>query len=998
MKLKTLLFALILLAPCFLLAQGTVSGTLIDATSGESLLFANLVVAGTTDGVATDLEGKYQLELPAGTYALEASYTGYQTKTVEEVVVIDGEITYLDIALSEETELLQEVVVTAKVIERSENAMLLLQRKSDKIQDGISSQEMSRYSVGDAAGAMKRVTGATVSGGKFVYIRGLGDRYSLSQLNGLVIPSADPYRNSAQLDLIPTNLLENIITAKTFTPDQPGTFTGGNVDIKTKSFPEQFFFTVQVSGGYNTQSNLIDDFLTYDGGDSDYFGFEDGTRDLPGLFNDPQVRSMFEHGRNIPRYAERDIFYDNFVAPEGLFKDRQEYASVVDRASNALSTEFTPNETNTPINHGLSLSFGDQYQVLGNALGVILSASFNQQYQHIGGFQTANWLLQNTATGTLFNQGNFRETVSTQTPTLNGMLGLAYKLGTSTTITFNGLYNHTTDKIGRFLFGERPENIINPEFLEGRSLVWQEREMANFQLGGEHVIERANNIRIEWKASQAVSSQYEPDTRFFENQLNATSLAIDNPGLLDDPFEFYNNLTPEQEAELFYEIPQSNVRRPFHFFRNLEDTQQDYKLDVTIPITKTSGNKVKFGTLITRKERNFNEDRYQIEENLASTTFYEGDPEDYLSGDNLGTYIDENGDIRVSNHVIDVTEIQNTYEGTENVSSFYGMLTYNLTEKLKFIGGARLEVTDLEVIGADTTEVDSARIGSIDVQDLLPSINFVYALNDNMNLRASFSQTLARPNMREIAPFEAFDPLRNETYFGNPQLERTNIQNYDLRWEWFMNPGEVFAVSGYYKNFDNPITLFYRRAPNPEIQFTNVESAELYGLEFEFRKDLEEWIPAFRNLKFNTNVSFIQSSADVRVQPGLENLEPDDRPFEGQSPFILNAALVYSNVETGIDATLSLNTIGDRLRIIGREGTPDIYDRGRSQLDFTFIKKFESGLQAKLAVQNILDNKYVVSSVYEQNENFPNADGEEYIYSSFRQGVNFNISLAYTFR
>ncbi len=250
---KSLLSAfLMLFAILQVAAQGTISGTISDLSTGETLIGANVVIDGTSTGTSTDFDGKYQFDAPAGTYTIFISYIGYQDKRVEGVVIQDNQVTYLDVSLSDQAiDLGVEITVTAAAIERSENAILLLQRKSDKIQDGISSQEMSKFAVSDAAGAMKKVTGATVQGGKYINIRGLGDRYSLTQLNDLVIPSTDPYRNAAQLDLIPTSLLENIITSKTFTPDQPGNFTGGNVNIKTKSFPEQFTFTISASAGYN---------------------------------------------------------------------------------------------------------------------------------------------------------------------------------------------------------------------------------------------------------------------------------------------------------------------------------------------------------------------------------------------------------------------------------------------------------------------------------------------------------------------------------------------------------------------------------------------------------------------------------------------------------------------------------------------------------------------------------------------------------------------------
>ena len=207
----------------------------------------------------------------------------------------------------------------------------------------------------------------------------------------------------------------------------------------------------------------------------------------------------------------------------------------------------------------------------------------------------------------------------------------------------------------------------------------------------------------------------------------------------------------------------------------------------------------------------------------------------------------------------------------------------------------------------------------IDVSDILPSVNLIYSLNEDMNLRATYTKTLARPNLREIAPFSAFDPLEKTTWFGNPQLTKTNITNLDLRWEWFPAAGEVIALSGFYKDFTDPIVLSYRRAPNPELEYNNVPNAQVMGIEIELRKSLGFISPMLSNLKFSTNVSFINSNADV-FETADASLVPEERPFEGQAPFILNTALIYSDFEKGVDAVLSLNSIGDRMKIIGREG------------------------------------------------------------------------------
>ncbi len=238
------LFVLLWLLPYLAFSQGAISGTVIDEATGESIIGAYVVLQGTTTGTATDFDGKYSLKLAPGVYNLEFTYTGYPTKAVEGVEVKEGAITYQDVVLSDAGGVALDIDVTVKAerVTNTEVSVLLLRKESAVISDNLSIQEMSRYGASDASGALRKVTGTNIEGGKYVFVRGLGDRYSLTQLNGLTIPSTDPYRNSAQLDLIPTNLIDNISTAKTFTPDQPGNFTGGNVDIRTKKISRSSHF------------------------------------------------------------------------------------------------------------------------------------------------------------------------------------------------------------------------------------------------------------------------------------------------------------------------------------------------------------------------------------------------------------------------------------------------------------------------------------------------------------------------------------------------------------------------------------------------------------------------------------------------------------------------------------------------------------------------------------------------------------------------------------
>lgn len=983
MNQKTLRLILLgVLAPFFLFAQKTViTGTLIDGELAEPLMFATVQVEranadGTSElitGTDTDMDGKYQIEVEPGIYTIIASYVGYASQKVTGFEAKAGEVNYLNFTLSGDAEVLETVEITAEVIASGEAALMLLQKKSDKIQDGISSQEISRFAVGDAAGAMKKVTGATVSGGKYVYIRGLGDRYSLTQLNGLIMPSSDPYRNGAQLDLIPSNLIENIVTAKTFTPDQPGTFTGGNVNIVTKSFPEQFTLTISTTVGFNSQNNYVNDFLGYPGGEKDYFGYDDGSRALPSLLEQERYSNLLgfvaKNGtnRNLAQTTQASGTYS-----DDTYSSKLDLANAADDLTRAFNNNFETTPETSGLDQSLSLSFGNQFNVFKRPLGIILATSFSKDYNHRPAFSRARWLLENAEDGVLVTVGDYDVTTSEELSDLTGLAGLSYKIADAHTLKFQGLYSHNGTQTGRYIFGTRPENITGSDRFLGRALLFSERELTSFQVSGDHVFPGLHNAQIEWIYGDVTSNLVEPDLRYFDAKYEAPPV------------------------DQYFIAESEGIPRPFHFFRNLDDTQQDYKIDFTLPVGDAT--KIKFGSLISRKDRTFSERRFQYAENMFSRfdrntgmfVFYgaepfDGNPNVYLGDNNIGftdtySYAEDNQGYILANYIIDSSDPNNAYVGSENVDAFYGMLSFNVTEGLRFVGGARYEITDITVTGA-TSE------SKIEGQDLLPSVNLIYELTENANLRGTFSRTLARPNLREIAPFAAYDPQVPIIFKGNTDLTYTNINNYDLRYEVYMRRGEMFAVSGYYKTFKNPIVLYQVNETNNEFQYLNVGTAEVAGVELEFRKNLDFLSPKLEKFKLNTNVSYIYSRADAYVSE--RTVDNSDRPFEGQSPYIINASLIYENSDSGVDAVLSLNTIGDRLNSVGDENAFDIFDQGRSQLDFSVAKKFKNNINLRFVVRNILNNPY---------RNFALYADQEYTREDFKRGVDYRLSVSYTIK
>ena len=935
---------LLLLGVCLFsgtaIAQGVVSGSIIDEENGEPLIGATLLQQDTPNGTVTDFDGKYSLQLPAGTYDFKVSYIGYPDKVVEGVEVVNDEITYLDITMSDAqgVALMLNVTVKAERLTNTEAAVLVERKEAIAISDNISVQEMARYGASDATGALRKVTGASVEGGKYIFVRGLGDRYSLSQLNGLVIPSTDPYRNSAQLDLIPTSIVDNISTTKTFTPDQPGSFTGGNVDIRTKKFPDLPTFTISLTTAYNSQSNLISDFLTHEGGDNDYFGY-DNARGLPRSLSDPATRALLS--RSSEGQARRN--------------GNEEAANALDAGARSVIAQVTPTPTRTPLDHGISVAYGNKFNFGDNTLGLIATATFKQDYNNLKDFREGNWSILSFDDDELFNNGDFNVNRSILNPTTSGLVGLAYRVGANHEFSFTSMYNHSTEKTSRTVVGERPQNLFFPRLLQGYQLSFVEQELLNFQIGGEHNFPSLKNAKIEWKTSLVNSSQIEPQTRFFENTWNV-----------------------EQER---FGFGGADTNDPFYFWRDLQDEQVSGKLDFTIPFSKL-GNSIKVGGLYSVKDRTNTEDRFRLQSTSRAITLDElnGDQNAFIADDNIGILSrEEDGDFNIGNYLIDETLPQNSYTGTENIGGIYGMLTYQISERLKTVAGARVELTDIEVISADSTQP----IGAVNETDVLPSFSLIYEATEKINIRGTYAKTLARPNMREISSFTIIDPLTSTFERGNPDsLGRSLIDNFDLRFEYFMGGSELVALSGYYKRFTDPIVRQQLASTNNEFQFINTESGYLLGIEFELRKKLGFIVPQLQNFTFVTNASYIFSETKSGA---IAEFDPDTRPFISQPEYIVNASLNYLLPETGWDVALAINAVGDRLNAIGSGSRLDQYFQARTQLDFVASKRLGNAT-VRFGVLNILDSPFTISTEYK---------GQDFIYSDFRRGVDFKLGVSY---
>ncbi len=957
---------------------GKISGKVVDQETGEELIGAAVQVDGTTRGAVADLYGDYLLELEPGTYTLVVQYVSYTKQIIEGVVVNEGETTTINVTLGSEA-VLEEIVVTAEAIKDNDVVLLQIQKKAFAVQDGISSSEIRKLGVSNAAESMRQVTGASIEGGKYMVMRGLGDRYSITQMNNVTIPSADPYRNSTSMDLIPSDMIENITTLKTFTPDQPGNFTGGKVNITSKSIPDEFYFRAKVSATYNTQSSFADDFLLDPAANNEMTGFDGGIREKPEVFNQYEE---FLQGGAAESTARRARIPENN-------QDRQ----IIHESARSLSNGFLPNVGDASLDHGLELAIGNRYSLGDKPLGFNLGLNYSRSFLHLDNKTTG--IYSDGGSTSLINEQSLAAVESTDEAQIGALLGLSLQLSPHHELSLNSLYNHSGASKALISNGFW-RNTASP-FYETQAVHFQERGLFSTQLLGKHVFEGARGLKVDWVAGYMNLTQDEPDLRQFGYVVG------DNGD---------------------YVMNKSEVGRlPSHFYRDLEDEQLNFQLDITLPITQNPENVIKAGFAYSDKQRTFNESQLGLfrepiplqpglNDNVVSFTEAAGNLPAYFSLSNYGVVggpgINEsNGrtEFGIGQYYSDQTVLGNSYTGDEIITAGYLMGVYKLTEKLKAVAGVRIEKTELTTISADTTKrffgkvdeqgnpVLESRNGSIDETDILPSVNFIYELSEHSNLRAAFSQTLARPNMREISPFASFGTPNEPTVLGNKDLKRTLIQNYDLRYEVYPRPGELFALSAYYKNFQDPIIwLLTPKASTPEIQPANVDQAIVMGVEAEIRKTLDFISPSLENFQFGMNVSYIFSEVD-KDQRELDALESANRPniedtrtFQGQSPYILNFRLSHNSQELQWENNVSFNIFGERLAFVTGALDPDVFEKPRPSLNFVSNKALTEHWSLGFKAINLLDMTF--------KKEFDDDRGV-FNYENYRIGRSFTFSLSY---
>lgn len=904
---------LILATPSLFAQQGKVSGVVYDE-NGETMIGVNVYAEGIQAGKSTDIDGKFLFELQQGTYTFTLKFVSYKNLVIPNVKVTSGEITDLVAKMvPQDDSVLTAVDIEVKLDRSGDPAMDLARKKSPNFQDGVTQATLRKSPVSTAGDAIKKVTGASIQDGKFAIIRGMSDRYNAAYINGAPLPSSESDRKAIAFDIFPSNLLDNIIILKTGTPDVPGEFAGGVIQINTKSIPDETFQTASLNVGVNSLATGKD-FTTYNGGKTDWLGIDDGTRAL---------------STEIPGTQELE---------EADVWQRAEYAK-------STLTDWSTNMITARPNLSFQYALGISDSVFKNPFGVILALNYSSN------FNTNNIIraeYEGELANDIYKTDSLNDLVYSNSISSSALVNLSYKLKKNHTIKFSNIYSinsedKVTDRIG--MRNVTPGDPSSTLWEKSSVLFFQENKMYSGQLNGEHSIFK-NKWRIEWNGGYSNVQRNIPNRRQFSQQKSG--------GEFDDDNKFATV------------IDANNSRAAgLMFFSDLNENIISGKLDLTYTwtVSKKCKTDLKFGGLYQKRDRSF------VARNLGYDKFRFGgglrfdsdllllDASEAFTEPYMGEMEDSTGTYRGGFLIEESTRETDSYNAFSTLGAGYGMFDIKYNEWFRLIAGARVETYHQNL---STEFLGKPLVTDTVVTDFLPSVNLVFNPSKNFVIRSAYYKTVSRPEFRELARFSFYDFITDFSITGADSLQRAIINNYDLRLEHYFKAGSMVSVSGFYKEITNATELAAEVSVLRALYYTNVPKVTNIGLEFEFRLKLASFIKRdttefAQNTSLFGNLALIKSEIDVSEITGATS----GRPLQGQSPYLINVGASTFIPYVKLNTTLSYNIYGRRLYIVGNVNEPDYWENSRGVLDWQLSRSFKKW-EFKLSVRDILAKDFIL--------------------------------------
>ena len=936
---------LAILLPLFAHSQaqrGKVAGKILN-DKNQPLSGVSVRIKDAGQGTQSSQDGDYVLNVEAGKkYTIVFSYVGYEEKQVQDVDVTNGLVASLDVVLNTKNSTgLNDVVVrgTARTARmETVNSSIQFQKNTNTVAQVISAEAIRRSPDRNTGEVLKRVPGTSIQDGKYLVVRGLADRYNQAMLNGILLSSTEPDRKTFSFDIFPASTIDNIIINKAFVPELPGEWAGGLIQVNTKDVPSANFLNVQLGTGFNTQT-MGKDFYTYKGGKNDFLGFDDGTRALPS---------------NLP--AKNDF---SILTREQKTAFGKEFSNIWSASKN--SSNFLPATNQTiQIGGGFSKKLGGN-----NKLGAVLGFNYNRSIKHTA-FENRIFNIHSNIAELSFDYSNNKYS---QDVLMGALANVTLQLGNNNKISIKNIFNvNTTDYTTLRTGKDWESNSFVGDNIRATELAFKANTFFNTQISGDHNLQKYQ-AKLHWYGSFNILDQYIPDQRRLQyNQLDPT-----------DANSPYIALISSSNS-------QKSGSRYFGFLNDYiytagGDLSKEFKLN---SLSQT----VKGGYFFQVKDRLFNSRPFSVAlpsdnpalKSLSSDVIF--NPENFGDGSNNKFAFDE------------ISGSAYRYMANSILNAGFLQFDNQFSKKIRLVWGLRVENFD-QLVGS--VRKSDSRFVNTKVTDYLPGANLTLKLNNKTNLRFSGSQTVVRPEFRELSNFAFYDFDLGATVTGSSALQRTKITNADIRYELYPRAGEIFTLGFFYKYFSKPIELFFNQTgagSSSTFNYTNQEKANSYGVEFEFRRKLD-FTPAFENFTAQGNLSYIYN----RI-PSL------NRPMQGQSPYLINLGLQYDVEKIGLNTTLLFNQIGRRIYYVGNSasnGTPSndsyppVWEAPRALLDLQIAKKLLKNKKAEVKL-NISDLFNRAAKYYHDlNDNGKYDKGSDALAISRKYGTSMSISLGYSF-
>lgn len=854
---------------------------------GRPLERARVYLSDRDDRIETNKDGRLQLDARPGTN-LTVSFPGFES---QEVTVLSENA--LTIKLTPNQDELETLRVLAPRVKGGLSSAMETKRKSRGVSEVLAAEQMSKSGDGDAASSLRRVTGLTLVGGKYVYVRGLGERYSSILLNDAMISSPEPARRVVPLDLFPTNVLESIVVEKSYAADLPGEFGGGTIRIRTKSLPDKAYARIAIGVGNGSDSELI-----YKGGSLDSLGIDDGTRGLPGV-----VRDATQGGRRLKE--SNPLFPDGFSPTQLANMGR------------SFQNTWTPQMASGAATPSFQFAIGDRWKVSDAlALGAQTSALYGTDSDFV---EKESHRYSLGAGGRLAADSSKLETDSAREvrTALTGDLGgvLKTSMGEQSLSLALMLLRHT----------ENSADIESESNANGRyrsqEISWSERELMirqarwDGQFSNWKVMLRGSMSDAERLAPDRRSSRYieEEDRYVFSTRADGNQRSFSE--LQDKNEELGFQVRRLGEASLIgkWEVTaefltsqrrrESGLRR-FHF-RDVRTAGSG--VDLTKPVEEILS------------PRNIHSEGFQILETTRETDNYSADQT-----------------VRAKSIALDLRPLERVRlnVGVREEESTQNVLTYNLFDP-----------------------ANKPVLAGLWARDLLPSMVVSVDVAENHIVRVGYAETVSRPDFKELSTSPYTDEETGEEVIGNNNLRGAILRHFDIRYESYPSSDETVSLALFQKRFDHPIEQVIRPGSDGTIRsFDNAKAADNYGVEIEGRFRLRRWSNLLRHFNFAANVSLVHSQIELRDDSaGVQT--SNQRPLQGQSPWATNMQMYYERSAWRFTGGLVLNVVGPRIRDAAAGGLPDIYEQPVPQLDAVFSKGFDDvfPLRIGLRIKNLLD-------------------------------------------